>query len=222
MTCQQCLAELATGSLRDLQPQSAVIQHCATCPDCGPLATLLRDREYNAATILNNLPAISNPIALAATAAMIAQRRRVGKVVVFLTGAALVATILISLFVTDLGKKMMGADRPNLQTETIPLTCLSPQQAGDIIDPYFRTRGSIYYIGKSDIPAITVRGTPEQVAKSKELIRAFDGDPRMCSRNSGDIRIGDLDKELRKLNSDEPSAEPVLAPSVVGPSAPRK
>ena len=222
MTCAECLTELATGSLRDLQPQSAVMQHCATCPDCGPLATLLRDREYNAATILNNLPPMSNPIAVAETAAMVAQRRRVGKVVVFLTGAALTATIVTSLFVTDAGQKMMGAEVMGLRTETIPLSCLSPEQAGDIIDPYFRTHGSIYYIGKHGVPAITVRGTAEQVAKSKELIRAFEGDPRMCASNPGSIRIGDLEKELRRITADEPNPAPVVAPSVVPLSAPKK
>ena len=47
MTCQECVSELATGSLRDLTPDSDVMRHCATCPDCGPLATLLREREYD-------------------------------------------------------------------------------------------------------------------------------------------------------------------------------
>jgi len=221
MNCRQCLAELATGSLRDLQPESSVMQHCATCPDCGPLATMLRDREYNAATILNNLPPISNPIAVAETAAMVAQRRRVGKVVVFLTGAALIATVTTSLFLTQFGRAIVGVDRANLVTETIPLSCLSPEQAGDIVDPYFRTRGSLYYISRSGVPAITVRGTGEQVAKSKELIRAFDGDPRMCKRNPRAI-LGDLEKELRRIDADEPNPAPVVAPSVAAPSAPKK
>src|SRR5439155_432527 len=81
-----------------------------TGPDCGPLATMLRDREYNAATILNTLPPMSNPISVAETAGMLARRRRVGKVVVFLTGSALVATIWVMLFVTGFGRMMIGAD----------------------------------------------------------------------------------------------------------------
>ena len=215
MTCQECLSELATGSLRDLAPESAVMRHCATCPDCGPLATLLRDREYSAATILNSLPPMSNPIAVAETAAMVAQRRRVGKVVVFLTGAALVATIVTSLFVTDLGKKMMGADVMGLRTETIPLSCLSPDQAGDIIGPYFRTHGSIYYIGKHGVPAITVRGTAEQVAKSKELIREFEGDPHAACR-SRDAKMKELQDRMLGIEGAAPAITP--APDVVPPA----
>ena len=86
MNCHECLSELATGSLRDLTPDSAVMLHCVTCPYCGPLATALRDREYNAATILNNLPPTTSPITVAETAAMVSRRRRLGKVAVFLTG----------------------------------------------------------------------------------------------------------------------------------------
>ena len=93
MNCQECLAELSTGSLRDLNPDSEVMRHCSTCPDCGALATMLRDREYNAATILNTLPPMSNPISVAETAGMLARRRRVGKVVVFLTGSALTLVV---------------------------------------------------------------------------------------------------------------------------------
>jgi hypothetical protein len=212
MNCQECLSELATGSLRDLTPESEVMRHCSTCPDCGPLATVLRDREYTAATILNSLPPISNPLSVAETAALISHRRRIGKVVVFLSGAGLVATIFASLLVTDLGRNMIGADKPNLLTETIPLTCLSPEQAGDIDDPYLRTRGSIYYIGKSGIPAITVRGTAAQVAKSKQLIRAFEGDPQAACRHSPFEKVDEILKRYGGPPPD-PNAAPVLAPS---------
>jgi hypothetical protein len=213
MTCQQCLAELATGSLRDLQPESAVMQHCATCPDCAPLATQLRDREYNAATILNNLPPMSNPIAIAETAGLVSQRRRVGKVVVFLSGAALVATIVTSIFVTDLGRRAVGANAPALFTETISLTCLSPEQAGDIISPYLRSPGSLYYTSRHGIPVITVRGTEAQIAKSKHLISEFEADPRMCAHNSVRIRTADPENGVRKTTADDPNPEPVLAPT---------
>src|SRR6266446_8569660 len=87
MTCEECLSELATGSLREMSGDSAVMQHCATCPDCSRLTTLLRDREYEAATVLNNLPPMSNPIAVAEASVLTAHRRRVGGVVVMLSGA---------------------------------------------------------------------------------------------------------------------------------------
>jgi len=222
MTCQECVSELATGSLRDLTPDSDVMRHCATCPDCGPLATLLREREYNAASILNSLPPMSNPLAVAETAALVAKRRRVGKVVVFLTGAALVATIWISLFTTRIGRDMITGDRPSrgLITETFTLSCLSPQQAGDIIDPYIRSNGSTYYVSKSGLSAITVRGRPDELTKAGRLLRQFENDPQAACRHLPFDKVEEVLKRFR--GPPDPSA-PVLAPSTdVAPPAKKK
>ena len=212
MTCQECLSELATGSLRDLTPDSEVIRHCASCPDCGPLATLLRDREYNAATILNSLPPMSNPISVAETAGLLARRRRVGKFVVFLSGAALVATISISLFVTQFGRQVMGADRRTLLTETFKLSCLSPEQAADIISPYIRSNGSTYYVSTSGLSTITVRGKPEELRTAGRLLRQFESDPQAACRHSPFDKVDEI---LKRFGGPppHPSDAPVLAPS---------
>ncbi len=186
MTCEECLSELATGSLREMAGDSTVMQHCATCPDCSRLTTLLRDREYNAANVLNNLPPMSNPITLAETAVTTAHRRRVGRVVVMISGAALVVTIWFSAATLILpAMRSNGRTASTLLTETIPLSCLSPQQAADIIDPYLRTAGSLYFVPKSGISAITVRGTAAQLNKSKDLIRNFESDPAAACRITG-------------------------------------
>src|SRR5256885_2139286 len=98
MNCPQCLEELATGSLRELTPDSAVSRHAATCPDCGPLLTQLRDREYQAATVLNSLRPASDPIIVAETAGRLAQRRKMGRVVVTLTSIALGVSIWFTAY----------------------------------------------------------------------------------------------------------------------------
>jgi hypothetical protein len=180
MTCEECLALLATESLRDLPADSAVMLHCNRCPDCSQLTTLLRDREYTAATLLNNLPPLNNPITVAETAGRLSGRRRVGQLVVMLSGAALVATIWIAAATTFI-PMMNNAERVQraaLRTETIPLTCLSPQQAADIINPYVRSHGSTYYVPTSGLSAITVRGTAVEIAKSRSLVREFEKDPK--------------------------------------------
>jgi type II secretory pathway component GspD/PulD (secretin) len=186
MTCEECLSELATGSLREMPPDSSVMLHCATCPDCSRLTTLLREREYNAANVLNNLPPMSNPITVAETSVRTAHRRRTGRVVVMLSGAALVVTIWIAAATTIIPalNRADAGTASTLRTETIPLRCLSPQQAADIIDPYIRTRGSIYYVPASGISAITVRGNASQLAKSRELIATFEEDPAAACRNT--------------------------------------
>jgi hypothetical protein len=221
MTCVECLSELATGSLRDLPSNSAVMQHCATCPDCSRLTTLLRDREYEAATVLNNLPPMSNPIAVAEASVLTAHRRRVGRVAVMLSGAALAITIWFTaaIFVFP----ALRSDGPSpLLTETLPLSCLSPRQAADIIDPYVRTHGSLYFIPTSGISAITVRGTPAQLQKSKDLIREFETDPNAA------CRVSPIDLPGRPTGVHDQigpaatvNAEPVIAGDKI-PTAPKK
>lgn len=186
MTCQECLLELSTASLREMPADSAVMLHCATCPDCSRLTTLLREREYNAANVLNNLPPMSNPIVVAETSVRTAHRRRTGRVVVMLSGAALVITIWIAAATTVI-PALNRADvttHSTLRTETIALSCLSPQQAADIINPYVRSRGSTYYVPTSGISAITVRGTITELAKSREIVAKFENDPAAACRST--------------------------------------
>jgi len=220
MTCEECLSELATGSLREMPSDSAVMLHCATCPDCSQLTTLLREREYNAANVLNNLPPMSNPITVAETSVRTAQRRRVGRVVVMLSGAALVITIWIAAATTII-PALNRADAntsSTLRTETIPLSCLSPQQAADIINPYVRSRGSTYYLPTSDISAITVRGNATELAKSRNLIRDFENDPNAACRDP----YAQPQKAAEQFQRSHPSND--AAPAIAGktPTAPKK
>jgi hypothetical protein len=122
---------------------------------------------------------MSNPLTVAENSIGIARRRRMGGIVVMMTGAALVATIWIVAATLVIPALNRGDIRhaSTLRTETMPLSCLSPQQAADIINPYVRKRGSTYYIPSSGIAAITVRGTPDELAKSRDLIANFERDP---------------------------------------------
>jgi hypothetical protein len=221
MTCEECLSELATGSLRDLPSDSAVVRHCATCPDCSRLTTLLRDREYEAATVLNNLPPMSNPIAVAEASVVTAHRRRAGRVVVMLSGAALAVTIWFSA-ATLILPTIRSNGPSTLLTETIPLSCLSPRQAADIIDPYLRTHGSLYFIPTSGISAITVRGSAAQLRKSKDLIREFETDPNAACRVSpADLPPRPVGLQDQTGRAAPGNAEPVIASDKV-PTAPKK
>jgi glutaredoxin-related protein len=183
MNCNECLAALETESLREMTPDSPVLQHCATCPDCARLTTMLRDKEYETATVLNSLPPMSNPLTVADYAVSTAKRRRLGRVAVMLSGAALVVTVfLVAMTVVIPAFQDGGGRAPRLGTETIGLTCLSPQQAGDIIEPYIKSERGRYYAPTSGISTITVRGTPAELATARELIRKFEDDPTAACR----------------------------------------
>ena len=190
MNCNDCLKALQTESLREMSPDSPVMRHCATCPDCARVTTMLRDKEYETATVLNNLPPMSNPLTVAGTAVHTAQRRRVGRVVVMLSGVAgaiiiwIVAAQMIVLPMQRAG--IIGDnDRQRSQsvarTETMKLSCLSPEQAGEIIEPYLLSNNSTYYVS-GGIPVITVRGTAHELAKARNLIREFDNYPGVACR----------------------------------------
>src|SRR3981081_976037 len=178
MHCTEVLAALSTSSLRDMAPDSAVMLHCDTCPDCARVTTILRDREYEAATVLNGLPSMSNPIAVAEQSVIASKRRRLGHVAVMISGTALVVTIWIAAALTVI-PALNQSDlniATALHTETMQLSCLSPQQAADIINPYVRSHGSTYYLPTTGISAITVRGTLEELRKSRNLIHDFESD----------------------------------------------
>jgi hypothetical protein len=219
MNCREGLEELATGSLRELSPDSPVSHHAASCPDCGPLLTQLRDREYNAATILNNLPPLSNPIAVAETAGRLSRRRRVGGVVVTLTAIALGISIWFAVHTMLPNFNRAIGDVSTLRTETIPLSCLSPEQAGEIISPYVRSHGSTYYTPPPGVAAITVRATESELGQVHDLLRNFDNSLNTSCQTAGRASGGGLGEALKGLEDlqrlksleDLQQLQPVLA-----------
>jgi len=217
MTCEQCLSALETESLRDMTADSAVMQHCATCPDCARVTTMVRDREYETATILNSLPPMSNPLMVAETAGLTAHRRRVGGFVVMgsaMAGAFIIWIVSATMVVPGLQRAGVigsGPDRGGMRTETMQLSCLSPQQAADIINPYVRTNNSKYWIPESGIAAITVQGTPGELAKSRDLITEFERDPNAACRASA-TRLPNTIERVDAFRYDA-NSDPVVAPA---------
>jgi hypothetical protein len=217
MTCEECLSALETESLREMTADSAVMRHCATCPDCARVTTMVRDKEYETATVLNGLPPMSNPVTVAETAGQTDQRRRVGGIVVTLSaiaGAIIIWIVSATMVVPGLQRAGVigsGQDRGGMRTETMQLSCLSPQQAADIINPYVRSNHSKYWIPGSGISAITVQGTPGELAKSRDLITEFERDPNAaCRATATGLRntMESVDRAMREANS-----EPVIAPA---------
>jgi len=188
MTCEECLSALETESLREMTADSAVMQHCATCPDCARVTTMVRDKEYETATVLNSLPPMGNPVTVAETAGLTDQRRRVGGVVVMLSaiaGAIIIWIVSATMIVPALSRGGVignAASPGGLRTETMHLYCLSPQQGEEIIRPYVNSPGSMVRPVVSGISAITVRGRPDELAKSRTLIHDFERDPNAACR----------------------------------------
>jgi hypothetical protein len=110
------------------------------------------------------------------------------------------------------------------------LTCLSPQQAADLINPYVRSHGSNWYIPKSGISVITIRGTGDELAKSRDLIAQFETDPGAACKIKGgegnpiaDPAVSvDVDPAMRAVIAGEPA--PALPAKVTDkvPTAPKR
>ena len=231
MTCEECLSALETESLRDMTADSAVMQHCATCPECARVTTMVRDREYETATILNSLPPMSNPLMVAETAGLTAHRRRVGGFVVMgsaIAGAIVIWIVSATMIVPALYRGgVIGSGPPpgGLRTETMQLSCLSPQQGEEIIRPYITSRGSMVRPVVSGISAITVRGSPEEIAKSRNLIHEFERDPNAACRIAENrIRqtIESVDRAMSEATGRDvtPSPDPqgLKGPGLLGPN----
>ena len=187
---------------------------------------MLRDKEYETATVLNNLPPMSNPLTVAGNAVHTAQRRRVGRVVVMLSGVAgaiiiwIVAATMIVLPMQRAGI-IGGNDRQPpksaLRTETITLSCLSPEQAGALIEPYLRSNNSTYYVSRG-IPAVTVRGTAHELAKLRSLIREFDNNPGVACRAPATTVGASPTPEVGVREPTPPSGPPIgQGPSLLDP-----
>jgi hypothetical protein len=171
----------------------------------------LRELEYDTASTLNNLPPLTSPLSLAERSATLSRRRRVGRLVVSMSGiigAIIIAAVASTMLVHQrIWNGIAGpASASALRTETITLTCLSPEQAADIINPYVRSRGSVYYTPSSGISVITVRGTAREIERSRSLLHELEGDPAAACRNPTGADLADS-----KRRANEDALRPELA-----------
>ena len=176
MNCQECLATLSTASALELEQSDAARSHYAACPDCSRVTSLVVGAERELASNLNKV-AFKVPASITAeTAIAIAKRRRIGKALAVVFAALIAVTLWITWIQVIVPSMQATAElaRPNLVTETLKLRCLSSEQAGDLISPYVRSNGSLYYVAKPPLKILTVRATPEELREVRTLLDRFD------------------------------------------------
>lgn len=176
MKCQECLSRMGAESVSDLEHDDMLRAHSATCEDCSRVLTMVVDGERDFARALDgfssSLPAAQTAEAAIATARRRRVGRRMGLVLAILTAATLWFTWIRVVVPTARATAELAAT--NQVTETIRLSCLSSEQAGNLISPYVRSNGSAYYYATPPVRAITVRSTPEELVKVKEILGNFD------------------------------------------------
>lgn len=175
ISCRECLSVASTADSGEMQPASAIGLHCATCPDCARVITDVRDRESRVASALEQLRMTTNPSMLAEQAVTSSRRRtarfwRIGLFAAFATIASVgIANRLIPAYERAVPVVFGGA----MVTETIELSCITPQQASDLATPLLRSGQPAVYTPRG-ISAVTVRGVPREFAAAKAAIKEFD------------------------------------------------
>lgn len=176
MTCQECLSTLATASVIEIDQSDGARQHCATCEDCSRVIRLITESEHDLAVALDRISSSVPATQTAETAIALARRRRTGKVLSIVFAVLIAITLWITWIQVIVPSMRATAEiaAGNHLTETIKLRCLSSDQAGELISPYVRSSGSVYYPAKPPMRVITVRGTPEELRTVKALLHKFD------------------------------------------------
>jgi hypothetical protein len=177
MNCDECLTIVEQAPVAELAENTAVREHGATCAECSRVITLVIDGERSLATSLDRQASTVSAIHTAETAVATARRRRSARLLagVVAIAIAIAAWAAVVQVIVPGIRTTTTLVRGTQQTETIALQCLSPTQAGDLISPYVRSSGSVYYPAKPPLRLITVRATAEELQKVRALLKQFDG-----------------------------------------------
>jgi hypothetical protein len=153
--------------------------HSQECKDCSRVVTLLIGGERDLATLLNQGSPTKLPSDITQIAITRARRHRLGVGFSAVLTVLLAATIWIAWLRLVVPGMHATAEMTSShqQTETLPLKCLSPADAGALISPYVRANGSLYYLPTGSLRVITVRATPDEMRRVKSLLGRFDSGP---------------------------------------------
>jgi hypothetical protein len=141
--------------------------------------TLIAAGERDLANLLAEHSSNRLPSHTAETAINRAKRRRMGVVLSGVFAILLAATVWVAWIRVEglLGRATAEMTTNHKLTETLDLKCLSPEQAGELISPYVRSNGSLYYLPKSALRVITVRATAQEMGAVKVILGRFDTAP---------------------------------------------
>ena len=188
-TCTECLEAIATSRLSDLHANPLVQAHCATCAQCSQVANEVSYAEKRLAMTLSELRPGVPSYGVASGAITGAERmRRRGVARWIRRGLAAFGAFLLATYFIE--KRSVP---PPLETKTVPLMCITPEAATDIVTPYLRASGSAVWSARG-VRAITVRGTHVETEKVLSLLDAFE--QRYCRLPAPEVIPSD-DKQGR-------------------------
>ena len=176
MTCQECLAALATGSIAEIAHNGSAREHCATCEECSRVVRLIAEAERDLARAFDSIVSAVPATRTAEMAIGFSRRRRTARLLSAIFTLALAALIWLAWTRVVVRGAQATAEIASLNQHTLTarLDCLTSNQAGELISPYVRSDGSAWYAAKPPLRILTVRGTPEELKKVREILAQFD------------------------------------------------
>jgi len=173
VTCDEYLALLSNTPLGEA-PQPPALDHASHCRECQRVAQVIVERERRLLSAYRQLDSVRPALLMAETAAVTASRRRsVASFYRFATVAVLLALLAAVTFEIVVPRIRSAARERTLVTETFTMRCLTPTQAGSLIQPYVRSNGSAYYTPDAR-DVLIVRATEEELMKTRATLDRFD------------------------------------------------
>jgi hypothetical protein len=139
MTCDDYLAMLETLPIEDLMHGDAR-EHAAQCHDCNRVTRVVIERERSMIMAYGDLRPPASATTMAASAVRTARHRRVA----FVSRMA-VAIAAAGAIVVVVGSRLVVRPRVGLVSTSLPLRCLTPQQAIAVVRPVLSERASLSY-----------------------------------------------------------------------------
>lgn len=175
--CRDCIKLLGESRLTDFGSGSAVLTHCATCPDCGRLREEIRYAERRLAIGLNESGPGIDSFDVAGIAIQSSEMRRRRRIARWLQGGlGLGACAIFGVFMAT---HIDSPSSSRLQTEVVDLQCLTEAEAVSVVTPVLRSSGSVVY-HHDDLKLITLRARPAEMHAAIETVRGLDA--RQCAR----------------------------------------
>ncbi len=179
MNCAECLDFIATADLDELAENSTLRLHVDRCRVCASAVQHVVVAEQQLERALSQRSDVAARHT-AHQAVQVARRRRVSRLIMVALASVMAVTAWVAWIrvLLPAARITRAIARGSAITETLPLYCLSSPQAGDLVSPYLRSNGSMYYLAKPPLRVITVRATREELSAVRSLLARYDGDER--------------------------------------------
>lgn len=202
--CAQCLTDLSTMRMADVQPGSPAAVHIESCPRCAGIAEEIAYAERRLSTALAETRSSYTPGELSQGALLGSERERRKVVGRWVRGVlAVVGCVMFAFFMENVILPR-AEESEKIRTETISLRCLTNEQAMEIATPYLRS-GTIS--APKGMRVVTVRAKHDEFEQAISRIKSIDDAQTCALPNPAYIDPSITMPQLKSTSSDKPKKD---------------